>query len=135
MRSWQEVGTEHLLTKKPEDRDVAHISISKHDWPFQFPFPTNGKQYVNDRLTDVSASSPDSVCFFRESSRQIWQTLESGLTQRGRMFLFIMRPEAKPARAMIKLKAFLSKRSSTCLVDECIADSSLIAVERANRES
>lgn len=89
MRDPQEVGTERLLTSKPEDGNVGHISISKHDWPFQFPFPTNGKQYATDRLTDVSLSAPDSVCFFPEKSLQIWQILASGLIQwRENVFIY-----------------------------------------------
>lgn len=63
---------------------------------------------ANDRLTDVSLSAPDSVCYFGESSQQIWQTLASGLTQR-RENVFMMRPEAEPAGLVIKLKTFLSK--------------------------
>lgn len=60
---------------------MGHISISKHGWPFQFLFPTNGKHYANDKLTDI-LSTPESVCFFQEVSRQIWRMPESGLTQR-----------------------------------------------------
>lgn len=74
-------GTEHLLTKNPEDGYVGHISISEHDQPFQFPFPTYEKQHANDRLTDVSLSAPDSVCFCRECSSRIWQTLVVNLIQ------------------------------------------------------
>ena len=77
----QEVGSEHLLNNEPEGGNRGHISLSKHDRPFQFSFLTNGKQYANDRLTDVSLSTADSVCFFQESSQQIWQALASGLTQ------------------------------------------------------
>lgn len=62
MRTGQEVGIKHL-TKIFEDCNVSHFSISKHDQPFQFSFPTNGKQYANDRGTDVSPNAPDSVSF------------------------------------------------------------------------
>lgn len=75
MRAGQEeVGTKHSLTTNPGDH-ITWVTISKHGQPFQFPFSTNGKQYANDRLTDVSPSTPDSVRFFWESTWQIWQTL------------------------------------------------------------
>lgn len=83
MCAGQEVGSEHLLSNEPKGGNLHHISLSKHDQPFQFPFLTNGKQYANDRLTDVSLNAAESVCFFRESSQQIWQALASGLTQCG----------------------------------------------------
>lgn len=109
--SWQEVGTRYLLTKNLEDYNIIHISISKQDQPFWFPFPINGEQYANDRLTDVSLSAPDSVCFFGESSQQSWQTLASGLTQ-WRENVFIMRPEAEPAGLVIKLKTIFKQREA-----------------------
>lgn len=75
------MGPKYLLTKKPKDHDLSHISISKHDWSFQFPFPINGKQYANDRLADVSGEHQKVFAFFGESSWQIWQILVSQLTQ------------------------------------------------------
>lgn len=80
-RAQQDMGMDYCLAEKHEDHYVDHISISIHGWPFQFPFPTNGKQYTKDRLTDASRSAPDSIRFCPECSIRICQALVSGLIQ------------------------------------------------------
>lgn len=81
MRAQQDMSMDYCLAEKHEDHYVDHISISIHDWPFQFPFPTNGKQYTKDRLTDASQSAPDSICGCPECSIRICQALVSALIQ------------------------------------------------------
>lgn len=101
---------DHCLAEKHDHHYVDHISISIHGWPFRFPFPTNGKQYTKDRLTDASRSAPDSIRFCPECSIRICQALVSGLIQQKKMFLFIMKPEAEPARVVIKLQNISKQR-------------------------
>lgn len=81
MRAQQDMNMDYCLAGKHEELYVDHISISIHDWPFQFPFPTNGKQYTKDRLTDASRSTPDSIHFCPECSIRICQALVSDLIQ------------------------------------------------------
>lgn len=50
------------------------------------------------------------------------------------MFLSILRPEAEPARVVMKLKTFF-KQKEAAFVEEYIMDSSLVGMERAGRES
>ena len=54
------------------------------------------------------------------------------------MFLFILRPEAEPARVVIKLKAFFkqtNKKNPAAFAEECVIGSSLTGMERVCRQS
>lgn len=50
------------------------------------------------------------------------------------MFLFILRPEAEPAKVAIKLKTFF-KQKEAAFAEECIIGSSLTGMERVCKQS